>query len=78
MNERDLIERIGQLVPMVEAHARQAEQQRKPVDAVMEAIEATEVYRFFVPKRFGGFEFGLEAFMEIGMMLGALVSRRRG
>jgi alkylation response protein AidB-like acyl-CoA dehydrogenase len=70
MQERDLIERIAALAPMVEAHARQAELERKPVDAVMKAIEATDAYRWFVPRRYGGFEFSLEGFMDVGMILG--------
>ena len=70
MHEQELVERIRELVPMVEAHAAQAERERKPVDAVMRAIEDTGAYKFFVPKRYGGFEFSLTAFMEIGMLLG--------
>jgi alkylation response protein AidB-like acyl-CoA dehydrogenase len=70
MQERELIERIAALVPMVEAHARQAELERKPVDTVMKAIEATDAYRWFVPRRYGGFEFSLEGFMDVGMSLG--------
>ena len=70
MQEQELVERIRELVPMVEAHAAQAERERKPVDAVMQAIEDTGAYKFFVPKRYGGFEFSLKSFMEIGMLLG--------
>ena len=56
---------------MLEDNARQAEKDRKPVDSVMIAIEKTQAYRWFVPKKYGGFEFSLEGFMEVGMMLGA-------
>ena len=70
MQEQELVERIRELVPMVEAHAAQAERERKPVDAVMRAIEDTGAYKFFVPKRYGGFEFSLKSFIEIGMLLG--------
>ncbi len=70
MQEQELIDRLKALVPMFEEHADQAERERKPVDAVMAAVEATQAYRWFVPKRFGGFEFSLEGFMEAGMALG--------
>ena len=70
MQERELVERIRELVPLVADHAAQAERERKPVDAVMRAIEDTGAYKFFVPKRYGGFEFSLKSFMEIGMLLG--------
>ncbi len=70
MTEQELIERISALAPLLEAHARQAEAERKPVDEVMRAIEATGAYRYFVPKKYGGFEFSLVGFMDIGMALG--------
>jgi 3-hydroxy-9,10-secoandrosta-1,3,5(10)-triene-9,17-dione monooxygenase len=70
MQEQELIERVRDLVPMVAEHAAQAEQERKPVDAVMKALEDAGVYKFFVPKKYGGYEFSLTAFMEIGMLLG--------
>jgi alkylation response protein AidB-like acyl-CoA dehydrogenase len=70
MQEQELVERVRALAPMVEAHARQAEEERKPVDAVMKAIEDAGVYRYFVPKEYGGYEFSLTTFMDIGMILG--------
>ena len=71
MNEQQLIDELKALTPMLEAHATEAEQQRKPVDAVMKAIEETQAYRYFVPRKYDGFEFSLEGFMEIGLSLGA-------
>ncbi|MEQ8858945.1 MAG: acyl-CoA dehydrogenase family protein [Pseudomonadales bacterium] len=69
-SEQQLLERVEALVPLLEAHAFEAEAQRKPVDSVMRAIEQTGVYRYFVPRRFGGYEFGMSTFMKIGMALG--------
>ena len=54
MQERELVERVKALMPMVAEHAAQAERERKPVDSVMTALEETGVYKFFVPKRYGG------------------------
>lgn len=71
MKEQDLIESLTALAPMLEENAAEAERLRKPVDAVMAAVEETQAYRYFVPKKYGGFEFSLEGFMEIGMSLGA-------
>jgi alkylation response protein AidB-like acyl-CoA dehydrogenase len=36
----------------------------------MQALEETGIYRYFVPKKYGGYEFSLESFMDIGMILG--------
>ena len=71
MQEQELIAAIRALAPMVEDHAAEAEKLRKPVDSVMAAIEETQAYRWFVPKKYNGFEFSLEGFMDIGMILGA-------
>ena len=70
-NEQQLIESIQSLVPMIEENAAEAERDRKPVDSVMQAIEKTQAYRYFVPKKYDGFEFSLEGFMQLGMILGA-------
>ena len=70
-NEQQLIESIQSLVPMIEENAAEAERGRKPVDSVMQAIEKTQAYRYFVPKKYDGFEFSLEGFMQLGMILGA-------
>jgi len=71
MNEQELIDSLTSLAPMLEEHAGESERIRKPVDSVMKAIEDTQAYRYFVPKKYGGFEFGLEGFMDIGVALGA-------
>ena len=70
MKEQQLIDRVKALVPLLEQHADQAEQERKPVDEVMKAIEDTGAYRYFVPRAYGGYEFSLEGFMDLGMALG--------
>ncbi len=70
MTEQELVQRVRALAPMVAEHAAEAEAQRKPVDSVMKALEDAGVYRYFVPKKYGGYEFSLETFMDIGVTLG--------
>jgi 3-hydroxy-9,10-secoandrosta-1,3,5(10)-triene-9,17-dione monooxygenase len=65
-----LAQDVAELVPLLAEHARQAELERKPVDAVWEAICSSGAMRAFVPERFGGFEIDLRTFMEIGINLG--------
>lgn len=69
--ERELIDALKALTPMLSEQAEVAEQQRKPVDEVMHAIEATGAYRWFVPKKYGGYEYSLTGFMEVGLALGS-------
>ena len=71
LTEQALVSALVDLAPLLEENAAEAEKQRKPVDAVMQAIEDTGAYKYFVPKRFGGYEYSLLGFMEIGMALGA-------
>ncbi len=68
--ERELIDALTALTPMLRDNAALAEEQRKPVDEVMHAIEETGAYKWFVPKRYGGYEYSLTGFMEVGLALG--------
>ncbi len=70
MKEAELIASMKALAPLLEANAAESERLRKPVDSVMKAIEDTQAYRYFVPKKYGGFEFSLVGFMDIGVTLG--------
>jgi alkylation response protein AidB-like acyl-CoA dehydrogenase len=70
LDEQGLIDALKALKPMLRDSAALAEQQRKPVDEVMQAIEETGAYRWFVPKKYGGYEYSLTGFMEVGMALG--------
>ena len=65
-----LLAQMEALVPMLAEHAAEAEQLRKPVDSVWQAILDTGAMRYFVPRSYGGYEFDLQTFMKIGMALG--------
>lgn len=62
-----LVERVRALAPLVAERAEQAEQERKPVDEVIAALEATGVFKSYVPQRFGGFEIDPETFIDVGL-----------
>jgi 3-hydroxy-9,10-secoandrosta-1,3,5(10)-triene-9,17-dione monooxygenase len=66
----ELIAALAQLAPSIAATAAETERQRRLLDANLDAIKATGAFRFFVPKRFGGFEYPLEAFVDVGLVLG--------
>ena len=65
--QEGLLDRVRAVAPLVAARARDAERERKPDDGVIEALKATGVFRSFVPKRFGGYEIGLDLFVDIGV-----------
>jgi len=68
-SKEGLVERIEAILPLVEANATQAEQQRKSVDEVIQALEQTGVFKSFVPARFGGYEIDTQTFIDIGIAL---------
>ena len=66
----ELAARARALIPMLAENAAQAEKQRKPVDAVITALEEAEIYKLMVPKRYGGLELDMDTFFEVGVALG--------
>lgn len=66
----DIRQQVADLLPLIEGNAATAEQQRKPVDVVMEALASTDIFKAFVPRRFGGLEIDLDTFIDVGLMVG--------
>ena len=66
----ELAARARALIPMLAENAAQAEKQRKPVDAVITALEEAEIYKLMVPKCYGGLELDMDTFFEVGVALG--------
>jgi alkylation response protein AidB-like acyl-CoA dehydrogenase len=65
-----LIERARALAPLLAEHAAEAEQLRRPHDAVIAALEEAEIFKLMVPRCYGGFELDLDTFLEVGLVLG--------
>jgi 3-hydroxy-9,10-secoandrosta-1,3,5(10)-triene-9,17-dione monooxygenase len=59
-----LVNRTVALKPLLAANSREAERLRRPVDAVWEALRASGIFYHFVPKIYGGLEFGVDAFID--------------
>jgi alkylation response protein AidB-like acyl-CoA dehydrogenase len=55
-------ERVTALKPMISEHAAEAERLGYPHPKVWDAIRATGFFYHFVPKKYGGCEFGVEDF----------------
>jgi len=64
-----LVERVRALAPFIAEHAGDAERERKPVDAVIRALEETGIFRSYVPKRFGGYEIDVGTFIDAGLVV---------
>lgn len=64
-----LLQRVEALVPLIEAHAAEVEQLRKPADEVIRALADGGVFRAFVPRAFGGDEIDTDTFINIGLAI---------
>jgi alkylation response protein AidB-like acyl-CoA dehydrogenase len=62
-----LLERVRSVTPLIRERAAAAECARKPDDDVIAALEATGVFRSFVPKHYGGYEIGMDLYVDIGI-----------
>ena len=66
----DLTARMVALQPLVAARARSAEQRRRLDDDVVAALRDSGVFLHFVPRRYGGLQFGVADFVDVVLPLG--------
>ncbi|MGE0621888.1 MAG: acyl-CoA dehydrogenase family protein [Pseudomonadales bacterium] len=64
-----LLERVRAVVPLIADRAGNAERERKPDDGVIEALKATGVFRSFVPRAYGGYEIGMDLYVDVGILV---------
>lgn len=67
ISRTDLVNRVRALASLIADNAEQAERERKPVDAVIDALAGSGVFRSFVPERFGGYEIDTDTYIDIGL-----------
>lgn len=65
----DFIEQAQSLVPLLREKAREAEIARRPLDEVIDAVRATDLFSMMVPKRYGGHEADMDTFFEVSLIL---------
>jgi alkylation response protein AidB-like acyl-CoA dehydrogenase len=64
LTPEELVKRTKALRPMLATHSLEAEQLRRPVDSVWQKLRESGIFYHFVPKRYGGLEFGVDAFID--------------
>lgn len=67
---QELLEKVRAMQPVLAAEAAESERLRRPTDAAIDALEKSGVFRLLVPRSYGGLEFDLDAFVEVGLTLG--------
>jgi alkylation response protein AidB-like acyl-CoA dehydrogenase len=58
------------LKPLLAANAAACERERRPTKEVWDALRKTGLFYHFVPKSYGGLEFGIESFMDVMIPIG--------
>src|SRR4051794_39758876 len=64
-----LIERAKDMVPTLVARQRETEERTHYAEDTHQAFREAGFYRITVPKRYGGYEFGFDTFLQIAMIL---------
>ena len=66
---RELIESARRLAPLLERHAAEAEELRRPHDDVIAGLREAGIFDLMVPRCHGGLELDLDTFLEVGLAL---------
>ena len=66
---RDFVAQAETLAPLLERTARQSELARQPLDEVIHAIAATDLFAMMTPKRYGGFEADMDVYFDVVLTL---------
>src|ERR1041384_4577405 len=66
----ELVDRAAELVPLLQKHARWAEDNRRLHEEVMEALADAGVFKLRRPKRYGGYEADARTLPDVATALG--------
>lgn len=69
MTHEELVERARGVARVFEAEAAESERLRRPTDAAMQAVVDAEIFKLMVPRRYGGFELDMDAFVDVVLVL---------
>jgi alkylation response protein AidB-like acyl-CoA dehydrogenase len=65
-----LVDRAAELVPLLQKHARWAEDNRRLHDEVVEALSEAGIFNLRKPKRYGGYEVDTRTLVDVAAELG--------
>lgn len=63
--EEELIARARDLAPLVAKHADEASRLTRPVDEVIEALDAAELFKLTTPRNRGGYQVSMRTFTKV-------------
>src|SRR3954464_2609401 len=65
-----LVASASELVPMLRARAQRTEQDRRVSDETTQAFHDAGFFKLMQPARYGGYEYGFTALIDVGSGLG--------
>jgi len=66
----EIVQRVADIKPILRAHARWGEQNRRLADEVVDAMKGAGVLRLLVPSQYGGYEADQQTVVDVGIQLG--------
>jgi 3-hydroxy-9,10-secoandrosta-1,3,5(10)-triene-9,17-dione monooxygenase len=69
LTPNELIARAAALRPMLVERQAEVEERTYPAEDVHRAVQDAGIYRLFVPRRYGGYEFDVPTFARVGIEL---------
>ncbi|MGN6866975.1 MAG: acyl-CoA dehydrogenase family protein [Solirubrobacteraceae bacterium] len=65
LTPQEMIDRATALRPLLREHSADTEQRARPSDEIHQACLDAGFYRLYIPRRYGGYEFGAPTFMRV-------------
>ena len=66
VSREELIDRARALLPEIRANQEKTETERRVSAEIFQKITDAEIFKILLPKRYGGFEHGLDTFVDLG------------
>lgn len=67
VSPEELVRRAQSLIPMIREAQPETEASGRVSEEIFSAIRDQEIFKILLPKRYGGFEHGLDTFAEVGV-----------
>ena len=65
-SKKELLRRAKALIPLLREDQEETEQSGRVSDKLFDALTDAEIFKILLPRRYGGFEYGLDTFVDVG------------
>ena len=64
--KKELLRRAKALIPLIREDQEETEQSGRVSGKLFDALTDAEIFKILLPRRYGGFEYGLDTFVDVG------------